>query len=127
MYSDEWEDKKPSPKTIATSYIAYDFIVKYVNMIKEKNPNLDCKVEKIENHFFGEKITVTGLVCGGDIISQLKGKDLGEYLVISDSMLKDDEDIFLDDTTVEDVERELKVKVVKSGTSGAEFVCALMK
>ncbi len=126
-YSSSWENAQPSPKTIATSYIAYDYIVKYVDMIKEKNKNLKCNVEKIKNNFFGEKITVTGLVCGGDIISQLKGKELGEYLLISDSMLKSDEDIFLDDTTVADVERELGVKVLVVENSGQGFVSTLMK
>lgn len=126
-YSSSWEDAKPAPKTIATSYIAYDYIAEYVDMIKEKNHNLKCNVEKIKNNFFGEKITVTGLICGGDIISQLKGKELGEYLLISDSMLKSDEDIFLDDITVTDVERELGVKVLVVENSGQAFVSALMK
>lgn len=126
-YSSSWEKAEPTPKTIATSYIAYDYIVKFVDMIKEKNPNLKCNVEKIKNNFFGEKITVTGLICGRDIISSLKGKELGEYLLISDSMLKDDEDIFLDDTTVADVERELNIKVLITDNSGQGFVSALMK
>ena len=125
-FADEFADLNPCKKTIATSYIAYDFICRYVAMIKSVNPRLDCRVEKIRNDFFGEKITVTGLLCGGDIISQLRGKDLGEYLILSESMFKDDCDIFLDDTSLEDVEAALGVKVVKTDNSGMDFVRVLM-
>ena len=123
----EWSHKKPATKTIATSYIAYDFICKYVDMVKEKNPNLECNVYKIKNNFFGERITVTGLICGSDIIEQLKGKPLGEYLVLSGSMFRDDCDIFLDDVTKEQVEDALGVKVIINDNSGADFVAALMQ
>ncbi len=126
-FSDEWKNATPAPKTIATSYIAYDFICRYVDMLKKKNPALKCNVYKIKNNFFGEKITVTGLLCGSDIIEQLKGKALGEYLVLSESMFRDDCEIFLDDTTKEQVEQALGVKVIINNNSGADFVAALMK
>lgn len=126
-FSYEWKNKKPSPKTIATSYIAYDYISKYVDMIKKKNPHLECNIYKIKNNFFGERITVTGLICGSDIIEQLKDKPLGEYLVLSSSMFRDDCDVFLDDTTKEQVEKALNVKVIINDNSGADFVNALMQ
>lgn len=126
-YADEFKDIVPAKKSIATSYIAYDFIKGYTDKIKEINPNLDCNVYKIKNDFFGERITVTGLLCGKDIINQLKDKDLGEYLILSDSMFKDDCDIFLDDTTLEEVEQALGVKVIKTDNSGMDFVSSLMK
>ncbi len=126
-FCDEWSGKQPAPKTIATSYIAYDFICRYVDMVKAKNPKLECNVYKIKNNFFGERITVTGLICGSDIIEQLKGKQLGEYLVLSGSMFRDDCDIFLDDVTKEQVEEALGVKVIISDNSGADFVNALMQ
>lgn len=95
-----------TPKSIATGYLAYD----YIRALSDKiNP--DIKVYKIRNDFFGEKITVAGLVTGGDIIKQLKGKELGEMLIIPDSMLRHGDIVFLDDTTIHDVERELGVKV----------------
>lgn len=125
-YADEFANLTPAKKTIATAYIAYDFICEYVERIKKENPRLDCRVEKIRNDFFGEKITVTGLLCGRDIIAQLKGKDLGEYLILSESMFKDDCDIFLDDTTLEEVEQALGVKVIKTDNSGMDFVRVLM-
>ena len=126
-FADEWKDINPAPKSIATSYIAYDYIVKYVDMVKQKNPNLNVNVYKIQNNFFGDKITVTGLICGSDIIEQLKDKELGEYLLLSTSMFRDDCDIFLDDTTKEQVEQALGVKIIINDNSGADFVAALMK
>lgn len=110
------------PKSVATSEIAYKYICSFIDKIKEKCPNLDVNVYKIKNNFFGGKITVTGLLCGCDIINQLKGKDLGEYLLLSESMFKSDCDILLDDVTKEDIERELGVKVVICSNNGFDFV-----
>ena len=64
---------------------------------------------------------------GGDIIKQLKGKVLGKYLLIPVSMLRHDEKVFLDDTTVSDVERELRVKVRIVGNDGFELLDELLK
>ena len=110
------------PKSVATSEIAYKYICSFMDKIKEKCPNLDVNVYKIKNDFFGGKITVTGLLCGCDIIEQLRGKDLGEYLLLSESMFKSDCDILLDDVTKEDIERELGVKVVICSNNGFDFV-----
>ena len=112
-----------SEKTLVTGYLAFDFI-------KNLTSELDTKkihIEKIKNNFFGEKITVSGLVTGGDIIKQLKGKVLGKYLLIPVSMLRHDEKVFLDDTTVSDVERELRVKVRIVGNDGFELLDELLK
>ena len=84
------------------------------------------KVEKIKNTFFGEKITVSGLVTGGDIIKQLKGKNLGKYLLIPLSMLKHEEDVFLDNTTIADVERELNIKVRVVNNDGFDLLDELL-
>ena len=126
-FSDEFKDLKPCKKTIATSYIAYDFICKYVDKIKKINPNLNCDVYRIKNDFFGEKITVTGLLCGKDIINQLSGRELGEYLILSESMFKDDCDVFLDDTTLQEVEKALNVKIIKTDNSGMDFIKSLIE
>ena len=126
-FANEWKDIKPTPKSIATSHIAYDYIVKYVDMVKQKNPNLNVNVYKIDNNFFGDKITVTGLLCGSDIIEQLKDKELGEYLLLSSSMFRDDCDIFLDDTTKEQVENALGVKIIINDNSASDFINSLMK
>lgn len=126
-YPEDYGDRVPAPKSIATSYIAYDHICYFVEQIKEIHPEIQCNIYKIKNDFFGENITVTGLLCGRDIIEQLRGRELGEYLMLSASMFKDDCDIFLDDTTKEEVEQALNVKIIKTENSGADFVAALMK
>ena len=118
--------KNSVKKSIATSEIAYDYICGFVKKITDVT-KADISVYKIKNNFFGERITVTGLICGSDIISQLKGKELGEYLLLSASMFKSDCDIFLDDVTKEDVERELGVKVIINDNTGEDFVNSLIK
>lgn len=117
----------PAKKSIATSEIAYDYICSFVSKLKEVNKNADINVYKIKNNFFGGRITVTGLLCGCDIIEQLRGKDLGEYLVLSSSMFKSDSPVMLDDTTLSDIERELGVTVLVNDNSGEGFLKALLK
>ena len=78
-------------------------------------------VYPIINHFFGETITVSGLVTGGDLIGQLRGKDLGQRLIIPVNMLRHGEDVFLDDVTISDVERELGVKVYPVNQDGFDL------
>ena len=121
------KDRTPAKKSIATSEIAYDYICSFVSKFKEVNKNVDVNVYKIKNNFFGGKITVTGLLCGCDIIEQLRNKDLGEYLVLSASMFKSDCPVMLDDTSLEDIERELNVKVLVNDNSGDDFLNALLK
>ena len=78
-----------------------------INEIKGVNIGL----EVIRNEFLGLSITTTGLLTGGDIIKSLKGKELGDILYIPNAMLKLEEDIFLDDVTLLDIEEALDVKV----------------
>ncbi len=120
---DMCEDKTvKSKKTVVTGYLAYDFICALVSQLGFDKIN----VEKIKNTFFGEKITVSGLVTGGDIINQLKGKNLGEYLLIPISMLKHEEDVFLDNVTIADIERELDIKVRVVNNDGFDFLDELL-
>ncbi len=112
-----------TPKTVITGVLAYDFIC---NLVSKLNSG-KIKVEAIKNNFFGENITVSGLVTAGDIIKQLKGKDLGEEILIPISMLRHDEDVFLDNLTTGDVERELNTKVVVVENDGYDFVQKLLK
>ena len=83
------------------------------------------RVFAIENHFFGEQITVAGLVTGKDIIEQLKGKELGNELMIPSNMLRFERDLFLDNTSVEDLEKALGVKVKIIEPDGYSFVEAI--
>ncbi len=86
-------------------------IKRLVEKAEQKWHNLSCEVYTIINYFFGENITVAGLITATDLIAQLKCKDLGEELLISSSMIKKDSDLFLDDMTIPQVEKELNIKI----------------
>lgn len=79
-----------------------------MDWIQEKYPNVKVHGYQIVNDFFGEKITVSGLLTGQDVIAQLKNKELGEYLLLPCNLLRSGENVFLDDRTVEEVEKEIK-------------------
>ncbi len=109
-------------KTIVTGMIAYGFIKKLVDELDGDK----IQVVPIVNHYFGEKITVTGLITGGDLIAQLRGKELGKQIVLSSSMLRHGETVFLDDVTVQDVEQALSVKAVVVPNDGYALLDALL-
>lgn len=92
------------------------------NEIKRIRPDIKFDVHRIINDFYGHRITVTGLLTGGDIVKQLKGKDLGEALLIPDICLKADQDIFLDDMTLAELSEALQVKTVIVKSSGADYL-----
>ena len=121
----EGDDRKES-LAFATGNLAYPFIRRYMEKIQKKFPNVQFQGYNIKNRFFGEQITVSGLLTGQDLIQQLKGKELGEYLLLPCNMLRSGENVFLDDVTVEDVERELKVPVKIIGEEGADLVEAVL-
>ena len=110
-------DSRERRVTIATGKLAAPILEGHVKKITEKFPHVSVQVAAIKNRFFGEKITVAGLLTGEDLIGQLKGKDLGSRLLITEHMLKSGEPVFLDDVTVEELEKTLQIKVsiVKSG------------
>ena len=76
----------------------------------------------IENHFFGENITVAGLVTGKDLAEQLSGAELGDELLLPDVMLRDGEDVFLCGMTVDELSKKLGVKITVVAIDGAEFI-----
>lgn len=110
-------------KSIATGYLAFDFMKRLVDKLGSDK----IKLYKIKNNFFGEKITVSGLVTAGDIIKQLSGEALGKTLLIPSSMLRHDENVFLDDLTTEDVEKALGVDVIPVQNDGFELLDELLK
>lgn len=101
--------------TIATGGAAYPFLSELVKTLKEKNTQVSGDVVFIENNFFGATVSVAGLITGSDLIAGLRGKELGSKILISENMLRDGGDVFLDDLTIQDIEKELKrpVKTVK--------------
>ena len=114
--------------SIVTGTLAYDEVKKAADKICAKNPKIHIDVFKIINNFFGDTITVTGLLTGTDIIDQLKGKIKSKYLLMSDNMfrrgyeLAPESAIMLDDMTIEDIERELDVKVITCDFSGEDLI-----
>ncbi len=107
----EDEDIKNCHTSLATGALAYKFICKLIEKTEKKWHNINCKVYKIRNDFFGETITVTGLITGQDLIAQLKNQHLGDALLLTSNMIKKDSDLFLDDYTISDVEKALNVKI----------------
>lgn len=114
--------------SIVTGTLAYDEVKKAADKICAKNPKIHIDVFKIINNFFGDTITVTGLLTGTDIIDQIKGKIKSKYLLMSDNMfrrgyeLAPESAIMLDDMTIEDIERELDVKVITCDFSGEDLI-----
>ena len=113
--------------SIATGHSAYEFIKDISNYIMSKCNNLKIDVYKIVNNFFGDTITVSGLVTATDIIEQLKDKDLGDALYIPRSMLKADEEIFLDDITLKQLRETLNIDVIHCLNEGKDFVDKILK
>ena len=123
------EDHKSKIKkvSIATGHSAYEFMCEMAKCIMEKCPNVQIDVYKIINNFFGDTITVSGLVTATDIIDQLKDKNLGETLYIPRSMLKADEEIFLDNITLENLSDIMGLKVVPCLNEGKDFIDKILK
>lgn len=112
--------------SIATGTAAYPLLCELVDIAKKKWHNLNCKVFEIKNNFFGESITVSGLVTGGDLISQLKNQDLGNTLLLPSSMFRAQGDIMLDDTSVNDIETALNVRVRITQNDGFDLLSAIL-
>jgi putative radical SAM enzyme (TIGR03279 family) len=110
------------PFAIATGVAAAPFLREMIDRAAVKcHTKLNYTIYPIRNLFFGETIDVAGLITGGDLISQLKGKALGNRLLIAKNMLRYGETVFLDDVTIAQVERELGVPIVAVGQDGFEL------
>lgn len=107
---------------VVTGKLAYPYIQDMAKQMTDRFPMLKIHVYAITNDFFGERITVSGLLTGQDIIRQLQGRELGERILLPQNVLRSGEDYFLDDVTVDDVEKALQVKVDIVKSSGYDFV-----
>ena len=105
------EDEEERRLSVATGEAAFPLIKELCDEVTKKFPKIKISVYKIENDFFGHSVTVAGLVTGNDLIKQLMGKELFEKLIIPDVMLRSEGDLFLDNVSVEDVEKALGVEV----------------
>ena len=118
---------KSKKVSIATGKSAYEFMCNVAEKIMDKFKNIEINVYRIKNNFFGETITVSGLLTATDLIDQLKDKDLGETLYITRSMMKADEEIFLDNITLKELEEKLNIEVVPCQNEGIDFVDKVTK
>ena len=122
----EGDDRKIEV-SMATGVLAYGYLKHLVERLEEKYPNVKVHLYKIVNHFFGEKITVAGLITGQDLIAQLKGQELGDCLLLPCNMLRSGEEVLLDDITLDQVKESLQVEVDIVKSSGQDFIKAIIE
>lgn len=111
--------------SIATGVAAYPLIREIADMCEQRCTGLKCDVFAIKNDFFGEKITVAGLITATDIYNQLKNENLGDTLFIPSSMLRAEGDMFLDSITVNELSDKLGVNIVPINNDGYVLVNAI--
>ncbi len=112
--------------TIACGTSVAPFMRKMMDKVEEKFSEVSVNVVPIKNEFFGGGVNVSGLIVGKDLINQLKDKELGDELLITSSMLRFENDLFLDDTSVEDVENTLNIKLSAVNNNGEELLLAIL-
>lgn len=119
--------KKPEARklVIATGTLAQPFIRALCDRFMGRFPQVQIDVVAVENHFFGQAITVAGLLTGQDLVRALKDHIDGDRLLISRSMLKSEETVFLDDMTLEGLEAELGIPCQAVSPDGSSFYKAL--
>ena len=119
-------DDRERHVSLATGVLAYDIIREILEKIQKLFPNVRVELYRIENNFFGSRITVSGLLTGGDLIEQLQGKELGTKLLLPCNVLRSGEDVFLDDVTLEELEKALQVSTDIVKSSGHNLVRAIL-
>ena len=103
------------------------FLCKLVKSLTDRCPNLDCKIYKVKNEFFGGYVTVAGLLTGTDIAKELDGKDLGETLYLPRTTLRAEGDLFLCGMTPDELSEKLGVKIEFITNDGAELCECLLE
>ena len=135
LLSEEWnaalrlmDEQEISDFTLATGTSAAPFMAKLIDELGKKCDNIfKYKVVAVENKFFGDTVNVAGLVTGRDLISALKDNIIGERVLIPEVMLRHQTNVFLDDVTIDDVERELGVKVIPTPSDGFELLDIILE
>ena len=127
----EWADRYKRTLTIATGRLAYAAVSDFSDRMMEMFPKLTIHVYAIRNDFFGEMITVSGLITGQDLVNQLleyrkQGVDLGDALIIPSNMLRTGEQVFLDDMTIREAEEKLGMRLVPAEAGGRDFIQAIL-
>ncbi len=131
-YTDAIREERSHPKKIAsgevsmvTGVLMQGYIKTMIEQLQQLYPQLTIRLYPVVNYFFGENITVSGLLTGQDIIAQLKDKPLGDRLLLPCNLLRSGEEVLLDDVTVTDIEKALQVKVDIVKSSGWDFIKAI--
>ena len=112
--------------TLATGVAAYPFLDTLLDELRQRCHNLTCNVVPIVNDFFGDTITVAGLVTGGDLLNQLRGRELGDALLLPDVMLRREGDIFLDDVSLEELSEALQIQIITVPNDGYALLDAVV-
>ena len=120
-------DECSGEMSVVTGRLAYPFMQEMAHKMMARFAGLTIHVYAITNDFFGEKITVSGLLTGQDIIRQLEGRQLGDRILLPQNMLRSGENYFLDDVTVEEMERTLQVRIDIVKSSGHDFVHTVLE
>ena len=120
------DDGKKEEISIATGRLPYPYLAKFVREIEKVYPGRNVHVYPIRNDFFGESITVAGLITGQDLIAQLKDKTLGDRLLLPAVMFKSGEEVFLDDITKTQAEDALQIPINIVKSSGYDLVDAIL-
>lgn len=113
--------------SVATGKLAYPYIRRMADKMQEAFSGLEILVYEIRNDFFGEQITVSGLLTGQDIVKQLTGKELGKRLLLPQNVLRSGEDVFLDDMHLPELEKALQVQADIVKSRGCDFVDSILK
>ena len=120
------DDGKTEELSMATGFLPYPYLKRLLDRMAEVYPGRKIHLYPIRNDFFGEMITVAGLIAGQDLVAQLKGKPLGSRLLLPSVMFKSGEEVFLDDMTRAQAEAALQIpiNIVKSG--GYDLLSAIL-
>ena len=125
----DWRDADDTIRrtvSLACGTSVAPYLRELMDKVEEKFTGVQIHVYPIVNEFFGEQINVSGLIVGGDLIAQLKGKPLGDELLISSAMLRFENDLFLDDVHIDDVSRKLNIKVTPIHNDGVMLLDAIL-
>ncbi|MEE1315047.1 MAG: DUF512 domain-containing protein [Faecalimonas sp.] len=125
-YTEFCGDDEPREVSLATGELAFPYLKRMLERLQEKYPKLSYHLYPIRNDFFGERITVAGLLTGQDLQKQLQGKALGERLLLPCNMLRDGEEVFLDDVSLTDLKEALQVEIDVVKSSGWDFIEAIV-
>lgn len=119
-------DDRETEISLATGKLAYPYLKRMIETLQTKYPNVIVHLYEIRNDFFGELITVAGLITGQDLKTQLSGRPLGSRLLLPCCMLRNGEEVFLDDVTLDQLKEALQVQIDIVKSSGQDLIEAVL-